>query len=276
MADTIKYKKSQLLLGIHKHSASSDSYSAATGKHNNHTDSSAICPTYGYVYRPDEHISLYASHSENFDKGTIVGSGYENTGDILDPAKTKQNEIGIKYENAGFLTSLGFFDIKQANNMAVKIGGLDYYVQDGEQEYKGAEFSMNGKIAPKWNFMGGLMYLNAEQSKTANGTNDGKSVNGAAKWSAVGALEYAADENFSVIGRVLYNGSADINNEKMKVPSYTTFDLGVNYKTKINTVPVTLSAMCYNLTDKDYWNAHTNGLLLSSPRTFVLSAAFDI
>ena len=38
-----------------------------------------------------------------FDKGTIVGDKYENRGTILDPAKTKQDEFGVKYQNAGFL-----------------------------------------------------------------------------------------------------------------------------------------------------------------------------
>ena len=68
--------------------------------------------------------------------------------------------------------------------------GSDMYLQqDGEQEYQGIELSVNGKLADKWNFMGGLMYLDATQNKTQNGTNDGKTVNGAAKWNAVAVLE---------------------------------------------------------------------------------------
>lgn len=278
LADTVKYKKAQLLLGVHKHSASVDSYSAKTGEHKNSVDSNAVCPTYGFVYQPDNNISLYASHSENFDKGTVVSSSYENENEILNPAKTKQNEIGIKYQNAGFVTSLGFFDITQANNIAVHKDGFekDFLLQDGEQNYRGVELSVNGKIAPKWNVMGGFMYLDAEQSKTQGGLNDGKAVNGASKWNAVAAVEYEADENLSIIGRALYNGKSEIKNETMTVPSYITYDLGINYKTKINSTPVTLSAMCYNLTDKNYWTSHGNDLLLSSPRTFMLSAKFDI
>lgn len=56
----------------------------------------------------------------------------------------------------------------------------------------------------------------------------------------------------------------------------TTFDAGINYKTQINKMPVKLSAMCYNLTGKDYWIAYGSGLHLSSPRTFMLSAQFDL
>ncbi|WP_337424497.1 TonB-dependent siderophore receptor [Phascolarctobacterium succinatutens] len=279
LADTVKYNKAQLLLGVHKHAASVDSYNKKTEKVTGHVDSNAVCPTYGFVYQPDEHVSMYASHSENFDKGSVVSGTYENSGEILDPAKTKQNEFGVKYENAGFVTSLGVFDITQSNNIVVHRDGYskDFFLQDGEAKYKGIELSVNGKLAPKWNVMGGFMYLDAEQHKTARGTNDGKAVNGVARWNAVAALEYQADDNFSVIGRGVYVGKADIFNESLQVPSHMTYDLGVNYKTKINATPVTFSAMCYNLTDKNYWDAHTgNGLILSNPRTFMLSAQFDI
>ena len=124
--------------------------------------------------------------------------------------------------------------------------------------------------------MGGLMYLDAVQDKTQGGKNDGKRVNGAAKWNAVGTLEYVADDKFSVVGRVLYTGKADIYNEQLSVPSFVTYDLGMSYKTKINDMPVKLNAMCYNLTDKDYWTAHGSDLLLSTPRTFFVSAEFEI
>ena len=274
--DNLKYKKSQLLLGIHKHNDIATSYNNKTGETRQRVESDAICPTFGYVYQPNEHVSLYASHSENFDKGTIVGDKYENRGTILDPAKTKQDEFGVKYQNAGFLTSLSAFRITQANNIELTKGDSSYLLQNGEQEYQGVELAFNGKLADKWNFMGGLMYLDATQNKTQGGKNDGKAVDGAAKWNAVAALEYNADENFSVIGRALYTGSADIYSERLEVPSYVTYDLGFKYKTQFKDTPVTLSAMCYNITDKNYWTAYRNNLILNSPRTFMLSAEFEI
>lgn len=275
LIDTIKYKKSQLLLGVHKHRSTVDSYSASTGNHNSSVSSDGVSPTYAYMYQPNEHVSIYASHSEHFDAGEVVGSAYENAGDILDPAKTKQNEIGVKYQNAGLLTSLAFFDLEQANNFVVNRDGLDYYLQDGKQKHKGVEFSVNGRIAPKWNIMGGFLYLNAKQSKTEGGLNDGKTVNGRAKWSAVTALEYEANDSFSVLARMLFTGRAKISNDTLTVPSFVNFDLGVTYKTQIKDVPVTFTAMCYNLFDRDYWIAYGSNLILSTPRTFTLSAAFE-
>lgn len=128
------------------------------------------------------------------------------------------------------------------------------------------------------------MYLDAKRNKTSDSNNDGLGdydgyrVNGASKWNGVLALEYEADKDFSILARGIYNGTATINNEKLDVPSYMTFDLGVSYKTKINNVPVKLSAMCYNVTDKDYWmpQSGNNYLVLGNPRTFMVSAQFDL
>ena len=52
LADTVKYKKAQLLLGVHKHNASVDSYNKITGRVTQTVGSNALCPTYGFVYQP--------------------------------------------------------------------------------------------------------------------------------------------------------------------------------------------------------------------------------
>lgn len=275
LVDTLEFGKVEVLLGVHQHNASSSSYNEA-GKKTKTTDTDGLCPTYGITYKPTDKLSLYASHSEFFDAGSIVGTAYINAGEILAPAKTKQNEIGIKYENAGLLTTFCFFDNKAASSMSVDIGEkLPYLANDAETEYKGVEFTINGRIANKWNAMGGLMYLNAVRNKTEKGAYDGYKVNGIPRWNGVLALQYNPDQTWSWIGRAVYTGSAPIANEKFVVPAHLTFDFGVKYKTKLNGKPLTFSAMCYNLTDKDYWIAYGSNLHVSSPRTVMLSAQFD-
>ena len=155
-------------------------------------------------------------------------------------------------------------------------------VDDGKNRYKGVELTVNGKLADKWTVTGGLIYLDAEREKTKNGTKDGCFVNGVSEWSGVLGLEYKPEESWGIVGRAVWNDKAYIdsgsNSGKTEIPSYITFDLGVNYKTKINTVPVKLSAMCYNVADKDYWmgRGSSTTIGLSMPRTFMLSAQFDI
>lgn len=283
LADTLEYGKAQLTLGIHSHHANTTSYDAKTGEVTSDTQKSdATSPTYAIVYSPNDNVSFYASHSESFNKGTLVpesrnGHYFDNANSMLEPTKTKQNEIGIKYENKGLLTTLSAFDITQANTMEEQLSNGDWhYSTDGETEYKGLELTVNGKIADKWNAMGGIMYLDAKINNATNKNLNGTRVNGVSKWNGVAALEYNADEKFSILGRALYNGSSKIKNEKLDVPSYLTFDIGMKYKTKLSNTPVTLTAMCYNLTGEDYWIASGNTTILSNPRTFMLTAEFDL
>lgn len=282
LADTLSYGKADLTLGVHKHNATVKSYDYKTGnKKGQDEKSDSVSPTYAFAYRPDENVTLYANHTESFNKGAVVpgsadGNTLANSGDMLSPTKTKQNEIGVKYQNKGLLTTLSIFDIKQAANMDIKGNdGLWYRVKDGENEFKGVELTVSGKIAKKWNAMGGITYLNGEVNK-ATSVRSGTAVNGTPKWNGVLGLEYEADDSFSVLARALYFGDCSIQNERLDVPSYTTFDLGMKYKTKISNTPVTLSAMCYNLTGKYYWITSSNTTMLSNPRTFMLSAEFDL
>ena len=235
-------------------------------------------------------MAFYAGHTESFSRGSVVTNSsskdYINDGATLDPVKSKQNEIGVKYKNADFLTTFSYFDIDQANLIDEEVDvskNLYRRVADGKNRYKGLEFTVNGKLAPKWNITGGLMYLDAEREKTQGGASDGLFVNGVSKWSSVVGFEYTPNQDWGIVGRAIWNDKAFIDNsaaadKKTEIPSYVTFDLGVHYKTKINTVPVKLSAMCYNVTNKDYWMGRGGSTTfgLSMPRTFMFSAQFDL
>lgn len=279
VADTMEFKKVDILLGLHAHYAKVSSYNAQTNKATGAPQSShATSPTYGITYKPVDNLAIYASHAESFNRGTLVASTstktYLNDGDVIAPAKTKQNEIGVKYNNKGILTTASLFEITQSSNIDVITGAGTMLVQEGESKYKGFEASIAGKVGSKWNLTGGFMYLNAKTNKTTNASLNGTRVNGVPRWNSVLAMEYEATDKFSILGRILYNGTATINNAKLGVPSYFTFDLGVSYKTKLADIPVKINLMCYNVENKNYWITSGNTTILSSPRTFLLSAEF--
>ena len=278
IADTISYGKASMLLAASRKHENFESFTGKSFKNDN------ILPTYGLTYKPVENMAVYYGHTESFSRGLVVsGNDYTNNGETMDPVKSKQNEFGVKYQNAGVMTTLSYFDIDEANRYDINAdGGMKTKVDDGKNRYKGVELTVNGKLADKWTVTGGLIYLDAEREKTKNGTKDGCFVNGVSEWSGVLGLEYKPEESWGIVGRAVWNDKAYIdsgsNSGKTEIPSYITFDLGVNYKTKINTVPVKLSAMCYNVADKDYWmgRGSSTTIGLSMPRTFMLSAQFDI
>lgn len=276
LVDSIDYKKLNVLLGIHYHSSHVDSYSQTTGQVSSSANDSAYCPTYAIMYQPVENFSIYASHAENFDVGTVVGGTYKNKGEILPAAKTKQNEIGFKYVNKGILTALSFFDIEQANNIDVMRGGDKYQLQDGRIRHKGVELSVSGNVMKKWNFAAGLSYLNAKYDKTKAGQYDGVIESGRPYWAGSLLVRYNADEKFGAFGRMVYTGSAPVLYEKFWAPSYAVVDLGIEYKTKIDKLPACFALTCYNVFDKSYWMiARGDNLYMSTPRTLAMTMRVD-
>ena len=270
-------EKLNILVGLNGKSIAKDTFKpdgSHKAKSGNYYD---VSPSFGINYTFDPRVAVYASHTEEFVEGGIVpnGKGYANQGTTLDPYKTKQNEIGVKFKTGDFFHKISYFDIKQANAVDVYKGGLKYKLADGERRHKGFEYTATGTLAEKWNLIGGFMHLNAKQKTTSVATN-GKRPNGVPEWSANLGVEYKASDDFSVLMRGNYVGSSYVRDEKYGVPSYFTLDAGVNYKTSLNSTPVTLRAMCYNVTNKKYWAPDGNTLHSGGPRTFMLSAEFDI
>lgn len=273
-------EKLNILIGLNGKSIKRDSYKA-DGSHNKNTGHYYdISPAYGISYAFSPRFTVYANHTEEFVEGEIVSTtsslNYTNKGETLDPYKTKQTEFGIKMKTGDFLHKLSYFDIKKANGIDILNSDGSYTRgQDGERRHKGIEYTATGTIAEKWNLIGGFMHLNTEQKTSSTATN-GKRPNGVPDWTASLGVEYEASDAFSALLRGNYVGTSYVLNEKYKVPSYFTMDLGVKYKTKMNSTPVTLNAMCYNVFNKNYWSASGNVLHLGGPRTFMVSAEFEL
>lgn len=285
IADSMSYGKWDVLLAAsHKHENFRNNQKPGQDVQNDDW-----LPTYGITYKASDNLAFYASHTESFSRGAVVvdgavtGHSYDNSGDTLAPSTSEQKEFGVKYKFGNILTTLSYFDIDTQSLMDTPAAnGLWHRAVDGRDRYKGVEWTVNGKLADKWTVTGGLMYLNAKREKTQGGSNDGKFVNGAAKWSGVAGLVYEPNEKWGIIGRLTWVGEAFIDNsnsptKKSRIPSYTTLDLGFNYRTEIADTPVVFSAMCYNALNKDYWmgRGSSTTIGLSMPRTFMLSASFD-
>lgn len=241
-----------------------------------------ILPTLGLTYKPFNFLSAYVGHTESFSRGAFVSDDkYVNKGENLDPAKSKQNEVGIKWEAKKILTTLSYFDIKQTNFIDVTVPDGLKRASDGVNRHKGFELNSSGEIIDGLVFTGGIMYLDAEREKTKDGANDGKFVNGVSKLSGTLGLEYKTKSQIGFVGRVVHNGKSFIDskstNDKTKIPAFSTFDLGVNYHINTDFANIKLNAMCYNVANKSYWHGRGGSTTfgLSMPRSFMVSAQFD-
>ena len=275
LADRFEFGKASLYAALQYRDTETESASGAK------VSKDSLNPTFAIAYKPVENLSVYASYAQSYTKPVEVSKSYDNAGEIFKPIKNKQTEVGIKYRGGEILHSLAFFELNQGSyikedNPGGKIGEI--YTQNGENKFKGVEYSLTGKVAPKWNVMGGLMYLDGKREKLAKGSEhlEGRYATGTPKWNAVLATEYEADQNNSAIFRMNCVGKSHVNDNGVMAHDYMTFDLGYKHKTKINSTPVTLTAMCYNVLGKDYWISRGTSVALGAPRTMMLSAQFDI
>ena len=260
---------------------------AGTRRHGNYRGKKAannikdnqFSPTFGVSYQPNENLSFYGAYAKSTTRGVPVSDPtYQNNGEILDAVKVTQKEVGVKYKWDKMYAAISYFDTTQPQYLDVKKQGKTFYLLDGKNHYKGIDFNITGQIAKKWNVFGGFEYLNA---KVEGGTYDGCHTDSSAKWSAVLGMEYMPNTDWSISGRMNYVGKGIINRTdktELEVQSSTVVDLFAKYKTSWGDVPVTLSAGCYNVFNRSYWAlqpGQDNKLLLSSPRSFILSASFD-
>ena len=154
LADRFEFGKASLYAALQYRDTETESASGAK------VSKDSLNPTFAIAYKPVENLSVYASYAQSYTKPVEVAKDYVNKGEIFDPIKNRQTEIGVKYENAGMLHSFALFQLDQASYMVEgdTANPADaYYTQNGKNEFKGIEYSITGKVAPKWNVMGGFM-----------------------------------------------------------------------------------------------------------------------
>ncbi|WP_434586012.1 TonB-dependent receptor [Klebsiella sp. R390] len=237
-------------------------------------------PTVGLVYKPWDTLSLYANHTEALQPGSVAPSTAANAGQSTGIAHSKQDEVGVKIDYGTLGGSLALFEIKKPNAISDANG---YYGLDGEQRNRGVELNVFGEPTLGLRLNGSMQWLDPEQTKTANGTNDGKDAVGVSRFYAVLGAEYDIKpvEGLTATARVNHTGSqyADAANSK-KLDSYTTLDLGVRYRLALNQNQnqMVLRAGVDNVTNENYWSGIDDTgtyLFQGEPRTVKVSMSYD-
>ncbi|HBQ7140373.1 TPA: TonB-dependent siderophore receptor [Klebsiella pneumoniae] len=257
-------------------------YSNATGLEDTSSryTQSRWMPTFGLVYKPWEQLSLYANHTEALQPGSVAPTTAANAGQSTGIAHSKQDEVGVKIDYGTIGGSLALFEIKKPNAISDTAGN---YGLDGEQRNRGVEMNVFGEPMLGLRLNASTVWLDAKQTKTAEGATDGKDAIGVANFYAVLGAEYDIKpvEGLTATALVNHSGSqyADAANTK-KLDSYTTLDLGLRYRMRLNAdqnemiwrVGVT------NVTIEKYWSGIDDTgtyLFEGDPRTVRVSMSYD-
>jgi iron complex outermembrane receptor protein len=236
-------------------------------------------PGYGLVVKPWETVSFYANHIEALQPGDTASSGAVNVGQVTGISLSKQNEVGMKVDYGNIGGTLALFEIKKPTgiiNPQTNVFGLY-----GEQRNRGVELNVFGEPIYGVRLNGSATWLDPKMSKTEDGTWDGKNAIGVANFYTVLSAEYDIKpiEGLTALARVTHSGSqyADEANTK-KLDSYTTLDLGMRYRMKVQQNDLTWRLGVENVTNEKYWSgveSYGTYIYQGDPRELKLSLSYD-
>lgn len=239
-------------------------------------DESKVTPTGALLLKLGK-TSLYANYSQGLAQGATAPNGTVNQGEFLSPSITKQYEAGVKYNAGTFGVTAAAFQITQPSAFT---NAANRFVEDGEQRNRGLELSTFGQPLNGVRLLGGITLIDAEQTKTLNGVNNGKTAVGVPKVNIVlnGENDIFAIPGLTLTGRVTTFSDAQADNgNTQSIPGWTRLDAGARYATRVSGKAVTIRANVMNLTDKNYWNSVSRGFITSgAPRTALISATIDL
>ena len=155
----------KLLLGVRYETTEQEITNNPTDFFPNGSESSqsddAFSPRLGIVYQPIEAVSLFASYSRSF----TPNSGTTSAGDLLEPERGEQFEVGAKAEllDGRLAINLAYFDITK-ENVATPDPNPAFpgaVVATGEERSQGVELDVIGEILPGWNIVANYAYTDA-------------------------------------------------------------------------------------------------------------------
>ncbi len=272
----------QWTVGWRNQTVESASLTPARVKTSRYSDSK-VSPATALLVKVTDDVSLYANYIEGLSQGGTAPTSAANSGEILSPYQTKQYEVGAKFDLGTFATTLAVFQIEKPSAYTDPVTNI--YATNGEQRNRGVEWSFFGEARPGLRLMGGASYTQAELTKALVKSNEGNQVTGVPKIIAKLGAEYDLEmvPGLTLTANTNYVGSRYVTDDhRMELPSYTVFDVGGRYTTKVMSKPVTLRANVENVANRAYWIGSYNGGDgsglsggLGTPRTLQLSASVD-
>jgi iron complex outermembrane receptor protein len=154
------------------------------------------------------------------------------------------------------------------------------YAADSEQRNRGLELNLSGEPLRGLRLLGGVTFLDAELTRTSNPATRGNQPVGVPRFTANLGAEWDTPwvAGLTLTGGVIHTGKEYVNQANTQsVPSWTTFDLGARYVTRVDGKEVTLRANVVNVFNRAYWSGVASYGTISQgvPRTLMLSASMD-
>ncbi|WP_407056850.1 TonB-dependent receptor, partial [Citrobacter koseri] len=219
-------------------------------------DENGLSPNAALMYKITPNVMAYVSYAESLEQGGTAptNSDVKNAGQTLDPYRSKQYEMGLKADVSGMNLGAALFRLERP--FAYVDPGDNVYKEQGNQVNNGLELTASGNVWQGLNIYSGVTLLDPKLKDTVSDTTSDKRVVGVPKVQANMLAEYSLPSmpEWVYSANVHYTGKRAANDTNTAwASSYTTWDLGTRYTTKISNVPTTFRVVVNNVFDKHYW-----------------------
>ena len=246
----------------------------------------------GLVFKPARNGSLYFSwglaaqppgtSNLSNDNGSRSNGTPGTTGQNSpnsDPQKSYNYELGTKWDffQRKLTTSLALFQSERTNIATATDAGTGEPSAYGDQQVRGIELGVAGRITNHWILFGGWSYLESENRNPSNSVADGAELNWTPSHSGNLWTTYRLPFGLTLGGGLQYTGKSKValsNTNVAALPAHTVFNAMISYEI---TPRLHLRLNVANITDKLYarsLNNNSNRTYLGEPRSFLLSAEF--
>jgi iron complex outermembrane receptor protein len=277
LADTLAFANDRVLVTLGaRHQQVEVSPFAVNGTRSVAYDKSAITPMLGVVLKASKQVSVYANYLEGLSQGPTAPTNVPtltNPGQIFAPIKTKQRELGVKFDGGPLGATLSYFDIRKPNSATLN----NTFGLFGEQQNRGLELSAFGEAARGLRVLGGATWIDPKVNNRTSAT-QGDTPTGVPKVQVSAGVEWDAPfaPGLTLTARSLYTSSQFVDAANtQRLPSWTRWDTGLRYATRAMGRPVILRATVENLFNKNYYSSVNTFAAMGAPRTFVASVSVD-
>ncbi|MEN8444322.1 MAG: TonB-dependent siderophore receptor [Cyanobacteria bacterium J06555_13] len=210
---------------------SDSSFSGNPFVFDNEFSDEAFSPRVGIVYQPVEPVSLYGSFTRSFVPNTV------NTveGELIEPERGTQFEIGARAEFGDISVNLAAYDITKTNIAVADPNNPGFSLAIGEAKSRGIELDVAGEILDGWNVIASGFINDTEVTEGDNFFPEGDRLrvapeNGASLWTTY-EIQQGDLEGLGFGAGVFFVGEAEAQlPNDFVIPSYTRFDASLFYK----------------------------------------------
>ncbi|WP_423460995.1 TonB-dependent siderophore receptor [Ottowia sp. VDI28] len=260
-SDTLTFSPQwSLLAGLRTTRYEQLQFGESGGQTSRYSKSGVLTPTLALMYKLAPEIMLYASYVEALEPGTIVGDPtLTNYGQMLNPIKSRQYEVGVKTQQRGWEAAAALFRIEKTSEYS----NGETMLQNGRSIYQGLELSAAAHLGKQWRIGGSLMALDATYGQGDSSIN-GHRIAGTARMIASAQVGYRVPQvpGLQLFAGLKYTGNTMLNAQNsIQVPSYTLIGLGASYDTVVAGNSTTLRVQVNNAANKQYWGYQYAGYI---------------